>query len=175
MNWPRFLAALACLLLAGCATPNVNPSAPRARTGYVDFYTSSNEDLSWEIKRLSEPAGKMEKVFSEFQPIPGNILRLAVPLGRHEFQVWFINRVTEGPKRLQVAVADGQITPVHVTLTSTNSASVDSQQYEYRPTAKATRRVTRLSSGQSQVYQIGANATAPQPYQQKEQMPYFAR
>src|SRR5689334_22379785 len=87
----RLLAALACLTLVGCRTADLNPPAPRARTGYVDFYTDKNLDLSWEIKRADGRKGAMRTVFSEFDPPAENILRLDAPAGTNHFSVWFRN------------------------------------------------------------------------------------
>jgi len=164
-----FVAPLLCLL--GCGTPNVNPSAPRANTGYVDFYTDSPLDLSWEIKCSDQ--GELRTIFSEFEPVPGTILRLAAPPGNHKFEVWVMNRVTEGPQTLDVSVENGKVTPVHVTLTSAGKASVDRKVYGFRPSAKGYGRGTKIVTDESSVYQIGAAAENPQAYQQKERMPYY--
>lgn len=173
-NSMRYLAVLACLVSAGCGTPNVNPPVPRADTGYVDFYTDSNLSLSWSVQRAAGPDGAMRKVFSEFKPVPGNILRLAAPAGRHRFEIGLNNQVTTGPQTVVVEVANGKVTPVRVTLTPAGSASVIGKSYEYRSTVKATRRVTRISTGDQPVFRIEAKADAPQDYRPKERMPYFA-
>ncbi len=169
-----FITATLCLIEVGCTSPNVNPPAPRASTGYVDFYTDSELGLSWEIKRAPESGGEMRKVFSEFNPVEGTVLRLAAAPGRYRFQVWFINRVTDGPQTVLVEVANGKVTPVHVSLVPVGVASVENTQYEYRPTAKATRRVSRTGAEDNQTFRIGAVAEMPQAYQPKERMPYSA-
>jgi hypothetical protein len=168
------LPALLLLLSAGCSTTNINPPAPRANTGYVDFYTDSNQGLSWEIKRADGQTGEMRTVFSEFKPPPGNILRLAAPPGAHRFEVWFSNQVTTGPQTVQVQVADAKVTPVRVTLTPAGSTLVDSKSYEYRPTARATRRVTKVVTEPQRTFQIGLVAAPPRDYALKERMPYFS-
>ena len=165
------LAWLAC---TGCSTPNVNPPAPRADTGYIDFYTDSDMDLSWEVKQADERTGEMRTVFSEFKPVQGTILRLAAPPGNHRFQVWFTNQVTEGPQTVQVQVADGRVTPVHVTLTPVGSTSVDRKDYAFRGSTKGYGSGTKIVSGQSPVYQISAEAGMPQAYAPKEGMPYWS-
>ena len=159
-----------CLL--GCSSANVNPSLPKAHTGYVDFYTDSDLDLSWQIKRAADD--RMRPVFSEFNPIFGNILRLATPAGNHRFEVWFINCFTTGPQTIEVQVNETCVTPVHVTLTGAGSTSAQSTSYEYRPTARATRRVQRTTTSEKETFQIGLTAADPQPYQPKERMPYFS-
>lgn len=172
----RFLiiAALASLVSAGCSSPNVNPAAPRANTGYVDFYTDASLGLSWEVKRADERTGEMRKAFLKYQPLPGNILRLAAPAGTNRFQVWFSNKVTTGPQRVEVRVANGKITPVHVTLSTEGSTSVRTESYEYRNTRRGTRQVAVSDTEERKAFQIGLVAATPQDYQQKEWMPYFA-
>ncbi len=166
--------SLAWLALAGCGTTNVNPPSPRANTGYIDFYTDSDLGLSWEVKRADERTGEMRTVFSEFEPVSGTVLRLAVSPGSYRFQVWFTNRITEGPQTVQVQVADGKVSPVHVTLTPAGATSVDRKVYGFRPSAKGYGRGTKIVSEQNEVFQIGAVAGSPQTYQPKEQMPYWS-
>lgn len=163
---------LASLVFCGCGTTSVNPSTPHTNTGYVDFYTDSPMDLSWEIKRADQ--GDLQTVYSEFDPVPGTVLRLAAPPGSHKFEVWVMNRVTEGPQSLDVSLEDGKITPVHVTLTSAGKASVDRKVYGFRPSAKGYGRGTKIVSDESSVYKIVAVAESPRTYQQKEQMPYYS-
>ena len=162
------------LILGGCSTPNVNPPAPSAHTGYVDFYTDSDMGLSWEVKRADDRTGEMRGLFSEFEPVQGTVLRLAAPPGNHRFQVWFTNQVTEGPQTVQVQVVDGRVTPVHVTLTPVGSTSVERKDYSFRGSTKGYGSGTKIVSGQSEVFQIGAVAGSPQPYGTKEAMPYWS-
>jgi hypothetical protein len=166
------ICLLGTLVLTGCGTPAANPSKPHANTGYVDFYTDSPLDLSWEIKRGDQ--GELQTVFSDFDPVPGTVLRLAGPPGTHKFEVWVMNRVTEGPQSLDVSLEDGKITPVHVTLTSGGKASVDRKVYGFRPSAKGYGRGTKIVTDESAVYKIGAVAESPRTYQQKEQMHYYS-
>ena len=170
----RVLAALACLVLAGCRTADLNPDAPRANTGYVDFYTEKNLDLSWEIKRANEKTREMRIVFSEFNPPAANILRLAAPAATNRFSVWFKNVATTGPQLVQVQVTDAMVSPVHVTLKPAGSTSVDTKEYSFRGSAKGYGRATKVVSEEHRVFDIGAVAAGPQNYQPKERMPYFA-
>jgi hypothetical protein len=165
---------LAWLELTGCSTTNVNPPAPRAHTGYVDFYTDSDLGLSWEVKRADDRSGEMRAVFSEFKPVPGTVLRLAAPPGHHRFQVWFTNQATEGPQTVPVEVVDGKVTPVHVTLTPVGSTSVERKDYGFRGSAKGYARGAKIVSQQSAVFQIGAVAGVPGAYGPKEGMPYWS-
>jgi hypothetical protein len=136
--WP----ALACLLCAGCSSLNVNPPVP-GPTRATLTYTDSDLDLSWRVKRADERTGELRSVFSEFDPVLGNILRLASPPGTNQFEVWFINRVTTGPQTVLVPVEDRKITPVHVTLTSAGSVAASRKSEEFRSAGRITRRVTR--------------------------------
>lgn len=173
-NGTVIMLILASLAGAGCSTPDVNPAVAKPKTGYVDFYTDSSLGLSWEVKREGETSGEMQAVFSEFKPVEGTILRLATPPGSHQFQVSINNRVTEGPQKVLVEVADGKVTPVHVTLTTSGSANVDRKVYGFRPSSKGYGRGTKIVSGQNEVFQIGAIAETPKAYQPKERMPYFS-
>lgn len=165
---------LIVLCLVGCGSPNVNPSKPHNSTGYVDFYTDSDLVLSWEVRRGAEQSKDLRTVFNEFDPIVGNILRLAAPAGTYRFQVWFINRLTTGPQSVTVQVADGKVTPVHVTLSSKGTSDVTTTtRYVYRTTVRATRAVPIISTGPQTTYQIGLTAAAPQDYQPKEQTAYY--
>ena len=47
----NLLAAALLLLAAGCATPEGNPSAPRANKGYADFYPEPAGEVWWRIER----------------------------------------------------------------------------------------------------------------------------
>lgn len=174
INPIRFIAAVAGLLICGCSTTNVNPPSARADTGYVDFYTDAPTGLFWDVKRAPVSGGELKTVFLEYKPLPGNILRLAAPPGKYQFQVWVSNEITTGPQSVEVAVESGRVTPVHVTLTPAGSVLVDSTSYRYRPTARATRRVSRVTSNEEQTLRINAEAAAPEPYRPKEQMAYYS-
>ncbi len=171
----RFLPLLVCLLAAGCASPNVNPPVAHSHVGYVDFFTDANESLSWEVKRQSTGSGQMDTVFAEYQPLAGNILRLATPAGVNSFRVWFMNRFTSGPQTVQVQVENGKVTPVHVTLTPAGTVSAENISYGYRPVGRATRRVAKATPEEHDTLQVGLATGTPQEYLPKERMPYFAR
>ncbi len=168
----KSVAALVCLLSAGCGAPDVNPAAPRANTGYVDFYTDSALGLSWQIKR-ADGTGQMHKAFLDYSPTPGNIVRLAAPAGTHRFEVWFNNRFTTGPQTVVVEVANAMVTPVHVSLNTGGSSSVRTESYEYRNTRRGTRQVATSETEDKQTFQIGLASSSPAPYQPKERMPYY--
>lgn len=114
----------------------------------------------------------MHTVFAEYKPVQGAVLRLATPPGNYRFQVAFNNRATEGPQTTVVEVQNGKVTPVHVTLVPAGSVAVDSKTYEYRPTPRASRRVTRITSVEQQVLRIQLAPGSPRTYRQIERMPY---
>jgi hypothetical protein len=169
----RVLAIAGCLVLTSCSTTNLNPSSPKANTGYVDFYTDSSLDLIWQVKRGEDGAGELRTVFSDYEPVPGTILRLGSPPGEQRFQVWIVNRITTGPQELQVHVENGKVIPVHVTLTSIGTNYVQNKVFGFRPSAKGYGRGTKITREEEQVYQVASEAEKPQSYRVKEQMPYF--
>ena len=170
-----FLVVALAGLLNGCGTPDVNPALPRARSGYVDFYTDSPLGLSWKVKRAAEPNGPLRAVFSQFEPVAGNILRLATPPGTWQFEVWFSNEVTTGPQKVEVTVADGKVTPVRVSLQPEGNILIENKSFAYRSTARATRRVSKISTEEQENFRIVTNPGSPQDYHVKEQMSYFVK
>jgi hypothetical protein len=161
-------------LFAGCRTADLNPPTPRADTGYVDFYTKTNMDLSWEIKRADEKSGEMRTLYSEFNPPAANILRLAAPAGTNHFSVWVKNEVTTGPQTVVVQVENSMVTPVHVILTPAGETAVESKVYAFRGSAKGYGRGTKIATQESLVFRISAVAGNPQTYQPKERTAYFS-
>jgi hypothetical protein len=167
------LALALAALLTGCGTTDVNPATPRANTGYVDFYTDSDQDLSWQVRRADGDNGEMSTVYSEFKPLPGNILRLAVPAGKYRFEVLFMNQVTTGPQTVVVDVQNGKITPVHVTLKAAGTSLVGSTSYAYVPTARATRPAAQTDFHQQNSFEVNLSTAPPQDYAPKERTSYF--
>jgi hypothetical protein len=169
----RFLAVVGCLSLIGCGTSSPNPRSPKANTGYVDFYTDSPLDLTWQVKRVDDRSGELRTVFSDYEPVEGTILRLASPPGAQQFQVWIVNRITTGPQEVRVPVENGQVTPVRVTLTAVGTNFVQNKVYGFRPSAKGYGRGTKITREEEQVYQTAVETKKPQPYRVREQMAYF--
>jgi hypothetical protein len=172
VRWP---CAVMCLVFVGCGTANVNPVSPRANTGYVDFYTDSNLALSWEVKRTDESTGKSSIVFSDFKPLQTSVLRLASPPGKYRFQVWFMNKVTDGPEIVEVQIESGKITPVHLTLTAAGSGTVVNRTYGISSYARGYRYGTTVEKQESEMLKISLNAQDARDYEPKERMPYFAQ
>jgi hypothetical protein len=162
------------LAFPGCSTSNPNPSHPHANTGYIDFYTDSNLELSWEVKWFDPQTAELEKVFSQFEPVKGSVLRIAASPGRQRYQVWIVNRVTEGPVFVDVPVENGKVSPVHVTLASAGATSVDRKVYGFRPSAKGYGRGTKIVTQGEEVFRLGLTAETAKPYQTRERMPYWS-
>jgi hypothetical protein len=151
-------------LLAGCANPNVNPPVAQADAGYVDFYTIGQGDLNWEVACFDERSQKYAVIFSEYKPLPGGVLRLALPPGRRRLRVTFLNRVIREPALCEVEVAAKMVTPVHIVLTEDAITQVEG--------------VKRLLAGNvyltstSAIYRISTVINPPMAYRVKDQMPY---
>ena len=166
-------AAAAVLLCFGCASPNVNPPAPRSNSGYVDFYTESAGEVVWNIQRLDATANQFKAVFSELDPMAGGILRLAFAPGRQQLRVTFLNHAITEPAVVEVDVRNGQITPVHVALTEAGVASVQTREERLGGTAKGPYgRGTKIGSYETKTFRVTAAVQDPRPYQLKEQMRY---
>jgi hypothetical protein len=167
------MLAAAGLYITGCASPNVNPPQAHAKTGYVDFYTDSSGELSWQVARLDPRTEGFKSVFSEFEPPPGRALRLAFPPDHYRFRVTFINCVVCEPGLVEVNVKDGLITPVHVALIPDGTTQVQTKETRVGGTFKGRYgRGTKFASDESAMYRISAEAQASVPYQVKERMSY---
>ena len=167
------MLAAAGLFVAGCASPNVNPLRARANTGYVDFHADSSGELSWEVARFDDRTQDFRSVFSEFEPPPGRVLRLAFPPGHYRLRVMFINRVVREPGLAELDINDGLITPVHVVLIPDGTTQVETKETRIGGTFKGRYgRGTKFGSDESTMYRVSAEAKPSVPYQVKEQMPY---
>jgi hypothetical protein len=167
------LFALLALWASGCATQNVNPPQARANTGYVDFHADSSGELSWDVARFDDRTQSFKSVFSELDPPPDGVLRLAFAPGHYRLRVTFLNRVITQPAEIEVEVQDGKITPVRVTLTNAGVALVETRETSRSGTAYGRYgRRTKIGSDETAMYGISAVAAPPVAYQIKERMPY---
>src|ERR1043166_2504438 len=163
----------AAWLAVGCASPNVNPAAPRAKTGFVDFYTDPGDTLAWDVRRFETAANQFKTLFSELNPPEDGILRLAFEPGHQRFRVSFLNRVIAEPAVGDVEVQDGRVTPVHVTLTGSGVTSVQTKETGRGGTAAGRyQRRTKIESNETKMYRLTAVSQEPRPYQLKQRMPY---
>jgi hypothetical protein len=125
------------------------------------------------VARPDDGTQSFKRVFSELEPPPGGIVRLAFAPGRHRLRVTFLNRVIAKPAEVEVAVADGKITPIRVTLSEAGVALVETKEVNRGGTAKGRYgRRTKISSDETVMYGLSAVADPPVAYQPKERMSY---
>ena len=168
----RILLLGLLLTLAGCATSEVNPKVPRAKTGYVDFYVESEDPISWEVSEFAPKRKDYKSVFSDIEPSPDRVLRLAFTPGHKKLRVAIINRVTKGPVPFEADVHDGLITPVRVSFAAAGSTRVKDRDILMGAKIKG-RRGIKVTYDVSVVYQVSVEPDTPKPYLVKEQMPYW--
>ena len=165
------LAGLLCLMVAGCASPNVNPPTPRAHTGYVDFF-ADDDGLYWQVDQI-EADGKTNQVFYQFAPLNEHILRLAFAPGQYRFRVSFMNHAIRTPGDVNVEVQDEMITPVQVTLVDVGEALVQSKQVQGGATYFGHYgRNTRITDNPNIMYQVDLASGPASAYKPKAAMPY---
>jgi hypothetical protein len=158
------------LLAGGCASSNVNPDTARHNTGYVDFYVTETNDLFWDVTDTASN----KKVFSEFRPLGGPILRLAFKPGQYQFQVTFLNRLISDKGTADVDVRDGMVTPIMVALQPMDSSVVQSKSTEVGKTFYGRfRQRTNTQRTQTVNYKIVTEPQSPLPFRRKELMSYF--
>jgi hypothetical protein len=160
-------------LLPACTSLNVDPIAPKPHTGYVDLFTPGSDEFSWDVKRFDDASGTFKPLFSQFDPVQGRILRLALPPGHHRLRVAFLNRVIVDPAIVDVEVVDGHITPVLIAAKDEGQASVRTRTTGLGSTVYGQLgRHTRIGSVEADAYRLTATVQAPVAYQRKAQMPY---
>ncbi len=171
--WAILVIGLAGLAGAGCASANVNPPHPAAKTGYVDFI-SHDDDLCWQVSRIGS-TGKTNEIFSDFDPLQEHILRLAFAPGHYQFNVNFLNRVIMGSDSADVEIKDGFITPVYVSLVDAGTTQVESSRTQLGGTGTYYGRYGRhtiISSDQTAMYRVVLEPQTAVAYQTKTNMPY---
>ena len=170
-RWFWVALLLGCLLAPGCASRNVNPAKAAPRTGYVDVYTVEDNDLSWDVRDLE----RRRKGFSEFNPVKGNILRLAYPEGEYELRISLLNRAVLVPATNHVSVKEGMVTPIRVHLVAAGTANVYREETHAGGTVYGRYwRTTKIKSDENTLIDV---KTEPQPsvtYAPKDQMSYWA-
>ena len=173
-SWGRLAGVIAGALLAfGCASPNVNPGSPKPGMGYVDFYVSAQSGLAWEVQRWNSTRNRYEPLFSQFEPVAEPVLRLELTPGPHQLSVTFLNRVTAEPATLELAVREGTVIPVRISLVAAGTTSVRDRQTSIGGTAFGRYgRRTKIVSDEETFYRISASPEDAQPYQPKQRMPY---
>jgi len=167
-----FVAA-GSLITFGCASPNVDPLQPEANTGYIDLYSPTDAQLSWDVSASHGDDTPFHTIFSEVKPVEGDVLRLAFAPGLHRLRITFLNRVVKQPVTINCDVQDGKITPMAVSLTATGQTTVLSKQVTVGGTqAGLGGRRTKINSDETVMYKISALSGAAVPFQPKNLMHY---
>jgi len=157
------------VLIAGCASPDVNPPAAQSHVGYVDFYAANADSLSWQVTDTAQN----KILFSEIDSLADGILRLALPPGHYQLRVTFLNHVVVQPAVVAVDVSDGKITPVSITLVENGQAQVRERNVRAGGTYYGRYgRGTRITDTSTLMFVLEAEAQPAVAYQTKEQMPY---
>ncbi|HVU26642.1 MAG TPA: hypothetical protein VHG71_02765 [Verrucomicrobiae bacterium] len=168
---PAVLTGVFVLLVAGCASQNVNPAKARSHTGYVDFF-AGDTNLCWQIDRIYG-AGKTNQIFAQFGPLGEPILRLAFAPGHYEFRVTFLNHVITRPGIADVEIKDGMVTPVLVILDEAGKTLVRTRETSVGGTYYGSYgRNTRINTDETAMFQIGLEPKDALPYKPKGEMPY---
>jgi hypothetical protein len=168
-----FFVSLACLLISGCASTNVNPHAPEANMGYVDFCLVAQKDLAWEIQNFEPESQRFETVFSELDPVEGGVVRLAFAPGPQRLRVSFLNRVIIEPAIVDVIVQDARVTPIQISLVQAGRASVETREYRWGGSAKGYYgRHTKVGSDEATTFRVVADVLTPKPYAPKSTPPH---
>jgi len=171
--WILEVGALFLVLISvGCTSLDVNPSSPKANTGYVDLYAQPDDDLSWHVEEFDSARNQFHPIYSDVNISKVPVLRLAVKPGPHRLRVSFLNRVTQ-PSECDVAVLDGQITPIRVTLTRTGASQVQTREQSRGGTVYGRYgRRTKFETTETQSVTVSLLPQESQPYQTKERAPY---
>jgi hypothetical protein len=165
--------ALLPLFAFGCVSANVNPSAPRANTGYADFYSEMDAELCWDVRDAGTAGRNFKTMFSDVKPVEKDVLRLAFAPGHHHVRVTFLNRVIANPAETDIEIKNGKVTPVRVTLTEAGTTFVQSKEISRGNTfyGRAGRR-TKINSDETVRYDLSAAAEASVSYRPRDEMPY---
>jgi hypothetical protein len=157
------------VIVTGCAVHDVNPPAPKASTGYVDFFSEDDGGLSWQIQRFGKEGGKI--LFEEFKPRTNGVVRLAFAPGEYRLGITFLNRAIPEPGIASVVVEDGKITPVRVTLVEAGTTILESKEVRVGGTFYGRLgRSTRIRAGESTTFHVEAETQKPISYRPKERI-----
>jgi hypothetical protein len=170
------LLAVAVVIGFGCASANVNPTTPKAHTGYVDFYTDSPEDLRWDIAQSDASTKEFKPVYSQKKPGEPGTVRLAFPPGQHQLRISFRNRAISEPAIVTVEVQEGRVTPVRIELAVAGQSSMRSKSTSVGGTVYGRYgRRTKFDTSEIELLRVIASPQPPEPFQTKEQMSYVKR
>jgi len=156
------------MALGGCATRDVNPQTAKPGRGYVDFYTQPKTESWWKVEVFDAAKQTYREFSAEFKGPEEDIFRVEAPPGRYRARIAFVNRFTEAPAEVEVAVRAGMITPVPVALEMAGASNI--RTVEDRAGGSLRKKVTDRPET---VWKISAAAKAALPYAPKAQMAYW--
>lgn len=168
----HFCFAIALLLPAGCASPNVDPPQAHPNTGYIDFYSPTDDDLCWEVAETKGSESHFRTIFSDVKPVEGDRLRLAFSPGPHRLRVTFLNRVISAPVVFSCDVHAGKIVPAAISLNPAGQTTVVSKQTTMGGTQGRSGRQTKINREETVRYDLSAEVGQAFPYQPKNQINY---
>jgi hypothetical protein len=103
------------------------------------------------------------------------VVRLAFAPGEYRLGISFLNRAIPEPGVANVAVEDGKITPVRVTLMETGKTMMETREVRVGGTFYGRLgRSTRIRAGEGATFRVEAEPQEPMSYQPKERMPFAA-
>ena len=166
-----------CLCLGlwatGCASRNVNPSSAKANTGYADLFIDATVPLCWEVTSVDQANRKLHTLFSDFDPIYGNTLRLAMRPGSYRIQTTYLNHAIVTPAVASIAIKDGEITPIEIQYEPVDRVLVKDSGEILKRTVRGVMRTQDVTMSATMTYNLSANVRKPIAYRPKEQTPYF--
>jgi len=163
----------ALLLVAGCASPNVNPQRAQPNTGYVDLYSPTDADLCWDVAISTERGDHFLTIFSDVKPVEDDRLRLAFYPGTRRLRVTFLNRVVSEPAVFNCDIQAGYIIPVAISLRPTGQTTVVSKRTMIggTPSGRGGRQI-KVTSHETVRYDLLPEVGPAFPYQPKTQIHY---
>jgi hypothetical protein len=120
----RWLPVLLLALVAGCASPDVNPAAARPGYGYVDLYTVPRSAVWWKVDVYDPDRQNYKEFTAQFQTPGDDIFRVQARPGKYKARISFVNQAIESAAEVEVEVRVGMITPVEVKVEKGDTTSV---------------------------------------------------
>jgi hypothetical protein len=166
-------ATIGTLLLAnGCASPDVNPQAPRPGRGYVDLFTQPKTDVWWKVDVFDSRKQGYKQFTAEFKAPEQAILRVEARPGSYKARISFVNQAVEAPAEAEVEVREGMITPVEVKLAKGDTSYVRVVEDRGRSGFRNAGR-NEVTDYSQQRWLISAMVQPPVPYTPKENTAYW--
>jgi hypothetical protein len=174
--WRRLMLVSAIsgmvLLANGCATPDVNPQAPRPGRGYVDLFTQPKTNVWWKVDVFDSRRQDYKEFTAQFKAPEQAIFRVEARPGSYKTRISFVNQAIQAPAEVEVEVRDGMITPVEIKLNQGGSSYVRVVEDRARSGFRTARR-NEVTDYPQQLWEISATAQPPIPYVPKENTAYW--